>query len=71
MLVRIPYLVFIENGIPQKSIRGYEPHTDFVFVDRRRFARSYRKWRSLYTCDFYVKRFERLAGFRGKRKEAA
>jgi hypothetical protein len=64
MLVRVTYLSVVELGIPKVSIRGYDPFFDYVGVDHRRFARSYRNWRKSAKCDFYNKRSERLARFR-------
>lgn len=71
MLLRIPSFTALSMEVPNKSVRGYEFYTDFIFVDRRRFARSYRRWRKRVKCDFYDRRFERMAGFRVPRRGAA
>ena len=64
MLLRIPLLIAWDI-VPKGSFRGHELLTDVVYVDRRRFKRSYRKWRKTNPCHFYVKKFERIAQYRG------
>ena len=64
MLVKVSALFCYDAAIPKKSIRRYEPWSDFVYVDHRRFARSYRQWRKSDPCQYYVKNLERLAGYR-------